>query len=57
MGRHDGSTSTLLPNDAAAKEYAHRIIRQFKEAGGYDNPDLKMIVKNSDSKVTHLIRF
>jgi hypothetical protein len=46
-----------LPNDAAAKEYAHRIIRQFKEAGGYDNPDLKMIVKNSDSKVTHLIRF
>jgi len=46
-----------LPNDEEAKEYALRIIRELKGAGGFDDPDLKMIVKNSSGKLIHLIPF
>jgi hypothetical protein len=28
----------LLPDDAAALGYAGRIVRELKEAGGYDDP-------------------
>jgi len=48
---------TFLPNDEEAKEYALRIIRELKGAGGFDDPDLKMIVKNSSGKLIHLIPF
>jgi hypothetical protein len=54
---HDDRRGTLLPNDDAALTYAKRIVRELKESGGYDNPDLKMIVKNSDGEVIHLIPF
>ena len=52
---HDDRSGTLLPNDDAALAYAKRIVRELKEAGGYDRPSLKMIVKNSAGVVIHLI--
>lgn len=55
--RDDDPHGTPLPNDTAAKEYAQRVIRELKEAGGYDDPDLKMIVKNAAGDVIYSIPF
>ena len=38
---------TSLPSKRAAREYALRIICELKEAGGYDDPGLAIIVQNS----------
>ena len=46
-----------MPNDAAAKAYGHRIVHELKESGGYDDPDLKMVVKNSAGDVIYSISF
>jgi hypothetical protein len=35
---------TELGNDAAARAYALRVIRELREGGGYDDPQLSMIV-------------
>ncbi len=37
---HDDRGGTLMPNDKAALVYARRIIRELKEAGGYNDPAL-----------------
>ena len=55
--QHDDRHGTLLPSGAAAVEYAHRIIRELKEAGGFDDPDLKMIIKNEVGDIIHVIPF
>lgn len=54
---HDDYNGTSLPNDAVAVRYAHRVIRELKEAGGYDDPELKMIIKNEAGAVIHTIPF
>jgi hypothetical protein len=54
---YEDHSGTLLPDDNAALAHAKRIIRELKDAGGYDDPNLKMIVKNSDGHVVHLIPF
>ncbi len=53
----DDANGTALPNDAAAMEYAARIVGELKDAGGYSDPALKLIVKDSAGKVVHLISF
>ncbi len=42
--------------EAPRSPYAERIIRELKEAGGYDDPGL-MIVKDDTGKVIHSIPF
>lgn len=54
---HDDNDGTSLRNDAAAVKHAYRIIRELKEAGGYDDPELKMIIKNEAGTVIHTIPF
>lgn len=54
---HNDRSGTVLPSDDAALAYAKRIVRELKEAGGYDHPSLKMIVKNSAGAVVHLVPF
>lgn len=53
----DDLNGTLFPSDAAAQEYAHRIVRELKEGKGYNSHKLEMIVKNSDGDIIHLITF
>ena len=55
--QHDDPHGTLLLSDADAVAYAYRIVRELKEAGGYDDPDLKLIVKNANDDVIHIIPF
>jgi len=54
---HDDGIGTPLPNDAAARAYAERIIKELKEAGGYDDPYLTMIVKNERRQTVFTILF
>jgi hypothetical protein len=46
-----------LPNDAAARDYAHRMIRELKEGGGYDEPRLAMVVTNESGRQLFVIPF
>ena len=54
---HDDRGATLMPNDEAALAYARRIIRELTEAGGYRDPSLTMIVRNSAGKTVYSIPF
>jgi hypothetical protein len=48
---------TILLHDDEAHAYAKRIIRELKEAGGYDDPGLTMIVRNACGETLFLIPF
>ncbi len=55
--KHDDRGGTLMPNDEAAFAYARRIIRELREAGGYDDPALTIIVRNAAGKTIYSIPF
>ena len=42
----DDTHGMILLNDAAALSYAEHAIRQLQKTGGYDDPQLMMILKN-----------
>jgi hypothetical protein len=49
---------TGFPNDAAARRYAERMIRELKESGGdYDHPELQMVVTDDDGNEIFVIPF
>jgi hypothetical protein len=54
---HRDDEGTDLPNDAAARDYAHRMIRELKEGGGYDEPSLAMVVTNESGRQLFVIPF
>jgi hypothetical protein len=54
---HGDNHGTVLPDDAAARNYAERVIRELKESGGYDDPGLSMIVRNEAGKQIFVIPF
>ena len=56
-GQHDDPHGTDFPRAEDALKYSNRIIRELKEAGGYDDPNLRMIVKDSEGDVVHVIPF
>jgi hypothetical protein len=53
----DDEDGTLLPNRTAALTYAQCIIRELKDAGGYDDPGSTMIVRNAEGEVIYSIPF
>jgi hypothetical protein len=53
----DDLDGTLLDSPAVAIAYAHRIIRELKEGGGYDTPRLVMIVQNHKRETVVTIPF
>lgn len=55
--QNEDSYGTPLPSDAEALRLAYRIIRELKQAGGYEDPNLKIIVKNADNQVIHIVPF
>jgi len=48
--QHIDQEGTWLPDDGAARDHALRIIRELREGGGYDDPDLAMIVKDESGR-------
>ena len=55
--KHDDNEGTVLPNDKAARAYGDRVIRELKQAGGYDDPTLRMIVQKAARETLFSIRF
>ncbi len=55
--QHDDRYGILLLSDADALAYANRIIRELKETTGFDDPELKMVVRNANDDVIHIIPF
>lgn len=55
--RHDDRHGTVLPDDRTARDYAERIVRELKEAGGYDDPNLTMVVVNVGRQIVFSIPF
>jgi hypothetical protein len=53
----DDANGTLLSDDAAALNYADRLIRQLKDAGGYSDPNLMVIVRDQMKRVVLSIPF
>ena len=53
----DDAEGTLFLSRSAALAYAQRIIRELKEAGGYEQPGLTMLVRNADGEVLYSIPF
>jgi len=53
---HDPN-GTLFPADEPALDYARRIIRELKSAGGYDGAGLTMIVKSETDQTVFAIPF
>ncbi len=54
---HDDCDGTLMPNNEVALVYARHIIRELKEAGGYNDPALTMIVRNAAGATVFSIPF
>jgi hypothetical protein len=54
-GRSTDVGTTVLPDHNAAHRYARLMIRELKQRPDYRDPDLKMVVKDSDGEVIHVI--
>ena len=48
---------TLLSDDAAALNYADRLIRELKDGRAYSDPNLMVIVRDGMNKVVLSIPF
>lgn len=55
QGYGEERDGTLMPNDEAALAYARRIIHELREAGGYDDPALCLIVRNAVGETVYSI--
>ena len=53
----DDTEGTFLPSREAALAYAERIIRELKEADGYDDRAPTMIVRDATGKAVFSIPF
>jgi len=52
-----GWSTEQLPSDQDARAHAKRVIRELKEAGGFDDPALKMSVKDEMGNTVCLCPF
>jgi hypothetical protein len=48
---------TELPDNAAARDYALRVIRELKGGGGYDDPRLRMIITDPNGRTVLVLPF
>jgi Domain of unknown function (DUF6894) len=56
--QHLDPEGTRLPDDAAARRYAERVIRELKQAkGDYEHPDLVMVVTDDEGNEIFTIPF
>ena len=54
---HHDEQGKLLPDDAAALNYACHLIRQLKAGGEYDDPGLMIEVRNEMRQMVLAIPF
>jgi hypothetical protein len=52
-----GDDGTQLDHPEAARLHAKRIIRELRDAGGYDDPSLALFVKDTSGEVLSSVPF
>ena len=53
----DNPKGTLLPDNAAALNYADRLVQELKESNIYNDPNLMVIVRDGMKRVVLSIPF
>jgi hypothetical protein len=48
--QHDDAHGTDFADSSGARAYAERIIRELKNAGGYDDPDWIMVIRDRNGE-------
>lgn len=56
-GEHDDPEGTPFRSSSAALAYAFRIVRELKDAGGYDEPGMTLVVENALGETLFAIPF
>jgi hypothetical protein len=54
---HDDPEGTVLQDEEEARRFATRIIRELKEGGGYDEPDVFIVVRDDQGKEVLTLSF
>ena len=56
--REYGNTEgTILQDEEEARRFAARIIRELKQAGEHDDPELCMVVKDAEGREVFTLSF
>jgi hypothetical protein len=55
--KHKDEFGTRLTSDVAARTLAQRIIRELREAGGYDEPGFTMTVRDAGGRTVFSMPF
>ena len=53
----DAERGAALVDDAAALDYACRLIRELRAGGGYDDPALSVKVRNETRQIVFSVPF
>jgi hypothetical protein len=56
-GRLGQASTTRLSDHEMAYHYARLVIQELRQHSDYNDPELKMIVKDGDGEVIHMIAF
>jgi len=54
---HVDPDGTRFPDVASARQYAERVVRELKDGGGYDDPELLMVVTDGDGNEIFTVPF
>jgi hypothetical protein len=54
---YGNSEGTILQDEEEARRFAARVIRELKEAGGHDDPELRMVVKDAKGREVFTLSF
>jgi hypothetical protein len=54
---HDDVHGTDLADQSSALAHGKRIIRELKEAGGYDDPGWTLTIRNDEGEMLALLPF
>ena len=56
--REYGNTEgTVLQDEEEARRFAARVVRELKQAGGHDDPELCMVVKDAQGREVFTLSF
>jgi Domain of unknown function (DUF6894) len=55
--RSGDAGTTRLSDDSQARHFAMLLVRELRERAEYKHPGLRMIVRNAEGDVVHVISF
>jgi len=55
--RHDDTNGTIFADDTGALAYAEQVMRELKDAGGYDDPGWVIVVEDAAGRTLAALPF